>query len=288
MTTLSATQGEIVFRPRDLDIICGSGKLVFNHPGNKRFRGIINKYHSEYLPASTKREKMTVTTKVFDEVMSSGATRFLKKDPIFDKYSVANNRVGRDKVSHCLRGISVSKSRRNEKPRVKQPLSKKPSVRQHSYPKTHTLKLEQHHLKEHVVGNEWKGQIPTSPSVHYSDCRIDRLKLPQNHPISRYQEPAFMPYPSGCMSSSYMKSSATMRALFPAMVLSAHPNRFPTVGTSHKQLHSQDVAWSDESVPVTTPDSVCQVFDAVDRTTCQDQIMSDLEQLCSQPLFCDE
>lgn len=94
-----------VFFPEELDIICGSGKSVSNHPGNRRFRLIVMKYCNQYYVATTKAQKMKVNRHVMEELKLSGSTRFLKKDPIFEKFYIATNRVGRDKISHCLREL---------------------------------------------------------------------------------------------------------------------------------------------------------------------------------------
>lgn len=102
----------IILTPQELDIICGSGKFVSTHPGNKRFKLIVNKYYPDYNVAASKQDKMRVTNKVIDELLTSGSTtRFLKKDPIFERYYVGSKRAGRDKVSHCLRQMVDKKKR---------------------------------------------------------------------------------------------------------------------------------------------------------------------------------
>lgn len=104
----------VVLRPLDSDIICGSGTIVSTHPGNKRFRAIVAKHFRAYATATNKGEKMRITQEVMDCLClapSAGCTRFLKRDPIFERYHVAGKRAGRDKVSHCLREMKVAEAR---------------------------------------------------------------------------------------------------------------------------------------------------------------------------------
>lgn len=100
----------IIMQPNDLDIICGGGKLAFAHIGNKRFQVIARKYLQAFERAGNKVEKMKVTQKAMLEVLSLGCTRFLKKDPIYQRFYVASKRAGRDKILHFLRSQSARHS----------------------------------------------------------------------------------------------------------------------------------------------------------------------------------
>lgn len=89
--------------PSSHDILCGSGDLVRSHKGNHLFRWMLRKHFSLYERAMTKPQKMGVTRLVFDEICLTGA-RFLRKDPIFqDRWYLATDKQGKDKISHCLR-----------------------------------------------------------------------------------------------------------------------------------------------------------------------------------------
>lgn len=110
-----SSQVDTILRPNYFDILCGSGKTVSAHPGNRRFQAIVEKRYPSYTAAFSKRAKMEVTHEVLAEIMASGCTRFLKKDPIYDRYYVAASRVGKDKVSHCLRVMKLGKSRQNRR-----------------------------------------------------------------------------------------------------------------------------------------------------------------------------
>jgi hypothetical protein len=106
----STNNPEVILQPNDLlDVLCGAGKAASEHPGNKRFRAIVAKsYYSKYTTVTSKTEKMNVTRGVMHELLSSGCARFLKKDPIFERFYVASHRAGRDKVSHSLRELKTA------------------------------------------------------------------------------------------------------------------------------------------------------------------------------------
>lgn len=101
-----------VIHPNVLDILCGSGELVRTHPGNIRFRTTLDQHYNDYSLAKSKIQKMIVARRVMHDLMSSGSTRFLKKDPIFERFYVVTIRAAKDKVSHCLREMKIGKGRR--------------------------------------------------------------------------------------------------------------------------------------------------------------------------------
>ena len=96
--------------PTDIDVLCGSGKGKANHPGNRRFRCIVTKHCAKYVTAKTKAEKMKVSKTILLEVLRLGA-RIIQKHPIHEEWYVADPKVGRDKISHCLRLIKAATKR---------------------------------------------------------------------------------------------------------------------------------------------------------------------------------
>lgn len=105
-----ANANKAIVDPNDLDILCGSGKVETEHPGNQRFRVIVSKHYAEYAVAKTKREKMMTTQRIMNDLFSLGPIRFLSKDPILGTFRLAKRRAGRNKVAHCLREIKLAKA----------------------------------------------------------------------------------------------------------------------------------------------------------------------------------
>lgn len=101
----------LTVHPKELDIICGRGKAAANHPGNKRFRNIAEKYCHQYALVTTKKDKANITKKVMADILSSGCTMFLQKDPIFEeRIYVTTHKAAKDKVSHFLKSKSARRS----------------------------------------------------------------------------------------------------------------------------------------------------------------------------------
>lgn len=100
-----------IVTPRPCDILCGAGYETAQHHGNVVFRRIVRKHLDAYLAATCKKSKMKASRAILHEVFDTGA-RFLKKDssrrPSGGWY-VADIKVGKDKISHCLRLLKMSR-----------------------------------------------------------------------------------------------------------------------------------------------------------------------------------
>ena len=69
------------FRPGPYDVICGRGKDVLQHPGNRRYRQLINASLRSYVATSTKLEKTLLVTSIIRmvEEFSTTGGGFIKK-----------------------------------------------------------------------------------------------------------------------------------------------------------------------------------------------------------------
>jgi len=94
--------------PTEIDVLCGPGNGLSHHPGNIRFRCILGKHYARHTLAPTKLEKAKIGQAIIHEVLLQGA-RFLKKDPIFQKWHKADLKEGRVKISHRICEIRLAK-----------------------------------------------------------------------------------------------------------------------------------------------------------------------------------
>jgi len=94
-------EGSIVIRPED--VLCGRGKLSFNHSGNRRFRHVVSQAMDEYKAASSKWEKSLVAAKLVAMIQNSGG-RFLKQRKNNDDqwYELSPSEC-KSKASHAIR-----------------------------------------------------------------------------------------------------------------------------------------------------------------------------------------
>lgn len=69
------------FQPGPFDVICARGKSAFQHPGNQRFRSLIESRVEEYASTSNKYEKSMMVSKIVDEIrLASPGGGFVRSD----------------------------------------------------------------------------------------------------------------------------------------------------------------------------------------------------------------
>mmetsp|Transcript_55898 Transcript_55898/g.113991 ORF Transcript_55898/g.113991 Transcript_55898/m.113991 type:complete len:535 (+) Transcript_55898:71-1675(+) len=94
--------------PKDEDVICSWARQNHSHPGNEKFRIMINDYAPTYLNVSTKYQKSEVIAKIVAEVRSkSPGGGFIKKDFYSNRWFEVGDEKARDKVGHAIRKAAV-------------------------------------------------------------------------------------------------------------------------------------------------------------------------------------
>lgn len=88
-------------KPRDKDVVCGRGKALNRHPGNRRMNRIVRKYKYKYRDARDQDEKASIANAVLATVQGNGA-RFLKCDSSGD-WQELQYKVALKKVYHSIR-----------------------------------------------------------------------------------------------------------------------------------------------------------------------------------------
>jgi len=96
------------YTPKDEDVICSWARQNHSHPGNEKFRIMINEYAPTYLNVSTKYQKSEVIAKIVAEVRSkSPGGGFVKKDFYSNRWFEVGDEKARDKVGHAIRKAAV-------------------------------------------------------------------------------------------------------------------------------------------------------------------------------------
>jgi hypothetical protein len=108
------------FKPEitDLDVYCGRDKRSQSHPGNKRFRDLINAHRERYQSASLREHKTRITSDVIDIVHNYGG-RFMKTREDEEEWYAMETAYVHDKVSHALRS---AKDPRRPRPITRRPI----------------------------------------------------------------------------------------------------------------------------------------------------------------------
>lgn len=89
-----------IHTPSPTDVLCGKDKTYELHPGNQRYRDLINSYALQYAMAHVKQDKMNMTARIVSELIESGS-RFLR--PVEGGWEKIHMSAARDKTSHALR-----------------------------------------------------------------------------------------------------------------------------------------------------------------------------------------
>lgn len=84
------------------DILCGRGGRSNNHPGNKRYRQVVNDFRLLYQKTETKTVKTDLSREIVENCCSYGA-RFLKIDSVSGRCYVLTKAEARKKTSQALR-----------------------------------------------------------------------------------------------------------------------------------------------------------------------------------------
>jgi hypothetical protein len=98
----TTTTLKVIYSPRNSDVLFGRGQAYQNHPGNVRFRSLIDEYRDAYEQASRK-EKTKVAVEIV-RLLHDRNGRFLKEDGSKGWIEVDGVAV-RQKVSSCFRSF---------------------------------------------------------------------------------------------------------------------------------------------------------------------------------------
>jgi hypothetical protein len=86
--------------PRPEDVLFGRGKTVVEHPGNTRFRQVVDLYMHKYTTAG--RTEKTRITEIIMHMVQGSAGRFLRREDGIN-WEEVDDATAREKVAHAFR-----------------------------------------------------------------------------------------------------------------------------------------------------------------------------------------
>jgi hypothetical protein len=90
--------------PHENDVLCGRGGSINSHPGNERFRELVERRKRVYLTARFKREKRLIANSIVSEIRALNPSgRFLTRDSKTGFWCDIGDEKARDKTSQALR-----------------------------------------------------------------------------------------------------------------------------------------------------------------------------------------
>lgn len=92
-------------QPELNDVLCGKDKTYGIHPGNQKFRAMIDSFAEVYKGNHSKQDKMKITRTIVTAMKQRYNTRFIKRVKLneIDMWEQISDAIARDKVSHALR-----------------------------------------------------------------------------------------------------------------------------------------------------------------------------------------
>jgi hypothetical protein len=104
LSTEQTQQQQVMITPTEIDIICGRGKKIAKHPGNKIFNQAIHHNLQNYADAPNRIDKGIVVASVVNSLLDQGA-RFLTQDKNSKNYYVLSSEQIHGKTGHAIRDI---------------------------------------------------------------------------------------------------------------------------------------------------------------------------------------
>jgi hypothetical protein len=103
------------FQPGPHDVICGRGKLAWNHPGNRRFRLAVEMSIDKYSSADTKLEKSLIVSGIIESVRHASPHAGFVKHDTDGRWYIVSDQLAREKAGQCLRDLLHHKYRSSNK-----------------------------------------------------------------------------------------------------------------------------------------------------------------------------
>lgn len=102
------------FHPRDIDILCGRGRGVWDHSGNRQFKTFIAARAQQYATSRTKMDKGALVASMVDKLREAGVL-FVKKDTHTQRWRDIGDYQAREKTSHAIRDHIYKKKTNKDK-----------------------------------------------------------------------------------------------------------------------------------------------------------------------------
>ena len=109
------------WKPDNWSVICGRGKDVFSHIGNRRFRVLIDSNLDKYVNSSTKFEKSMIVVELLDIIRdASRGGGFVRQNPKTKQWFEIGDVLAREKIGQTFRKALAARYRKAAQQKLKQ------------------------------------------------------------------------------------------------------------------------------------------------------------------------
>lgn len=113
------------FMPTEKDVVCARGKEAFLHPGNKRYRDIIDLNLDKYKGAKNKNEKSKLVMEIVEEVRQDAPAGLIRFCDVEQLWYEIGDEAAREKVGQTLRETLIQRDpEKRAKKRIKRAVNK--------------------------------------------------------------------------------------------------------------------------------------------------------------------
>eukprot|EP00526_Cylindrotheca_closterium_P019275 CAMPEP_0113617342 /NCGR_PEP_ID=MMETSP0017_2-20120614/8726_1 /TAXON_ID=2856 /ORGANISM="Cylindrotheca closterium" /LENGTH=220 /DNA_ID=CAMNT_0000526725 /DNA_START=203 /DNA_END=865 /DNA_ORIENTATION=- /assembly_acc=CAM_ASM_000147 len=166
-------QGQIEFHydpaygiktPEPNDIVCGRGKMTVAHPGNRRFRRLVNNRKEDYQKARRRDHKTRITLELVQELRGGpDGGRFLLYDTRTRLWYEVGDGYAREKISHSLR--SRPSEQRRAKPKPRKRVVRKPAQSPYLESLVQRLIADQQALLKSMIAKETQSELSAAAGL---------------------------------------------------------------------------------------------------------------------------
>jgi len=189
----------------DKDVLSGRGGGTNNHPGNKEFRSLVDRYREEYV-LSKKWAKREIARNIVASIRSNGG-RFLKKEG--SEWRDIGDQKAREKTSQALReGLAAkmraayaessgaSASTPHQASASRRPPSASAPAEAPSSSSAHHREPEYYHIPyQHYSPDSVSGHVPPRSSDYHVDPTSSACYEPYDYHPYEYSPEAYGPPP---------------------------------------------------------------------------------------------
>ena len=215
------------FQPRQIDVLCGRGRGVWDHVGNRRFKTMISEIAPKYATARTKMDKGAIVASMVDKLREQGVL-FVKKDNKTQSWYDIGEYQAREKTSHAIRD--------------------------------HIYKIN---ATAHTTQHKSKRRTPTSLQLQHDNVKGSQQSTPVRGTTTQHESTQTYPIPSSTLNLSFPHPSPATAAVTPRRV-SVESMSIPVLGEgqlfdfgtmNEDEEHPKKLTEHTPEVELTTPTS---------------------------------
>lgn len=192
------------------DVLMGRTSHIYNHPGNIRYRKMINSHHEAYHALKSRLDKMIFIRQLTYKILDDGRVRFVKFNKKTGKWIAIDSKDIQDKVSHALRDTKSNEGEDQkmyaslfpdckESAEPPKDLSNSPELQEMKQPKQQEIRNPRYGMADQNLSLE----TGSMPKVQYE--ALNQRQLQEYHTLRGVDQNASINVPVGSASKANLQ-----------------------------------------------------------------------------------